>query len=108
MRRARHSCSRPFRGVLSAALRAPGLTPGIWATSKPDGVTDRTALATLPLLRKSDLPALQKADPPFGGLVSGLPGRFWTAVYLTGADLRARGTRGRPVARRGAVSMPWV
>src|SRR6266436_896074 len=40
------------------------------------GITSRAALARLPVLRKSDLPALHKAAPPFGGLVSGLPGSF--------------------------------
>jgi phenylacetate-CoA ligase len=40
------------------------------------GVTSRAALAGLPVLRKADLPALHKAAPPFGGLVSGRPGSF--------------------------------
>ena len=30
----------------------------------------------LPVLRKSELPALHKAAPPFGGFVAGLPGSF--------------------------------
>ena len=34
----------------------------------PAAVTDRAALATLPVLRKSDLMDLQKAQPPLGGL----------------------------------------
>jgi phenylacetate-CoA ligase len=34
----------------------------------PRAVSDRAALATLPVTRKSDLPALQKAKRPFGGL----------------------------------------
>ena len=34
----------------------------------PEEVTDRAALATLKLVRKSELPELQRADPPFGGL----------------------------------------
>ena len=34
----------------------------------PADVTDRSALATLPVTRKSDLIALQKAECPFGGL----------------------------------------
>src|SRR5258706_10591619 len=42
----------------------------------PAGVTSRAALARLPVLRKSQLPALHKAVPPFGGLVPGLPGSF--------------------------------
>jgi phenylacetate-CoA ligase len=36
----------------------------------PASVTDRAALAAVPLLRKSDVVALQRADPPFGGLVA--------------------------------------
>lgn len=36
---------------------------------KADTITSRAALVTLPVLRKSDLPARQKADPPFGGFV---------------------------------------
>src|SRR6202022_1511502 len=40
------------------------------------GITDRAALARLPVLRKSALPALHKAAPPFGGFVSDLPGSF--------------------------------
>jgi phenylacetate-CoA ligase len=41
----------------------------------PDGVAGRAGLARLPLLRKSDLPALQKADPPFGGFNVTPPGK---------------------------------
>ncbi len=33
-------------------------------------VPDRAALATLPVTRKSDLMALQKSEPPFGGLTA--------------------------------------
>src|SRR4029078_5058155 len=39
-------------------------------------VTSRAALAKLPVLRKSELPALHKAAPPFGGFVAGAPGSF--------------------------------
>jgi phenylacetate-CoA ligase len=42
----------------------------------PASIISRAALARLPVLRKSDLPALHKATPPFGGFVSGLPGSF--------------------------------
>ena len=40
-----------------------------------DLMTDRAGLARLPLLRKSDLPALQRADPPFGGFNVTPPGK---------------------------------
>jgi phenylacetate-CoA ligase len=36
-------------------------------------VASRADLARLPLLRKSDLPDLQKSDPPFGGFVADRP-----------------------------------
>ena len=55
--------------IAQARERAPG-----WARHLRDigaaAVTSRPALAALPLLRKSDLPRIQKADPPFGGLVA--------------------------------------
>jgi phenylacetate-CoA ligase len=34
----------------------------------PDSITDRRALAKLPVLRKPDLMEMQAANPPFGGL----------------------------------------
>ncbi len=52
--------------LIARAITAPG-----WATQlagiDPKSVTSREALATLPLLHKADLPALQKERPPFGG-----------------------------------------
>jgi phenylacetate-CoA ligase len=42
---------------------------------EPDAAASRTGLARLPLLRKSDLPALQRADPPFGGFNVTPPGK---------------------------------
>lgn len=54
-----------------AAAEAPGWARRL-STIDLAAVTSRAALAGLPLLRKSDLPALQAESPPFGGLVSGL------------------------------------
>ena len=68
--------------VLRKAMAAPAYAErlkGIDATS----VTDRAALACLPVLRKSELPALHKAAPPFGGLVAGPLG----GAYFAGAVL---------------------
>ncbi len=63
-----------LRGLLVAAMGTPG-----WAAQlkgvDPKSVTSRATLAALPILRKSDLPALQKASPPFGGLNIVKPGR---------------------------------
>jgi phenylacetate-CoA ligase len=65
-------------------------------------VTSRAALARLPVLRKSELPALHKAAPPFGGFVPG-PWVVRTAVHLAGPIFEPEPSR-RPLARRaGAV-----
>src|SRR6516164_467719 len=60
--------------ILARAKTAPG-----WARRldgfDPNSVTSRAGLAKLPLLRKSELPALQQADPPFGGFNVMPPGK---------------------------------
>src|SRR5690242_11549087 len=51
--------------IIAHAKRAPG-----WAKQlevDPYSVNSRAALAKLPVLRKADLAAMQKDDPPFGG-----------------------------------------
>ena len=53
-------------GVIANALRGPGWAAHL-AGVDPRKVSGRAALAKLPLLRKSDLPTLQRASPPFGG-----------------------------------------
>ncbi len=62
-------------GVLRKAMAAPGYAERLKGID-PAGITSRAALARLPLLRKSDLPGLHKAAPPFGGFVVGAPGSF--------------------------------
>ena len=59
--------------LVAAALQAPGWRHQL-GDIDPAGITSRAALARLPVLRKSELIALQQAQPPFGGLVPGLPG----------------------------------
>ena len=61
--------------VLRKAMAAPAYAERLRGVD-PAAITSRAALARLPLLRKSDLPALHKAAPPFGGLVAGRPGSF--------------------------------
>jgi phenylacetate-CoA ligase len=56
-------------GVITAALQAPAYRERLSGID-PAAIDSREALAKLPLLRKSELPALQKAAPPFGGLVA--------------------------------------
>lgn len=54
--------------LIASALKAPGWKKHLGAVD-PRAITSREALAKLPVFRKSDLPALLKADPPFGGLL---------------------------------------
>jgi phenylacetate-coenzyme A ligase PaaK-like adenylate-forming protein len=61
--------------VLRAAMKAPAYAERLTGID-PASITSRTALAGLPVLRKSELPALHKAAPPFGGFVAGPLGAF--------------------------------
>ncbi|MBM6596486.1 phenylacetate--CoA ligase family protein [Microvirga pudoricolor] len=55
--------------VLAAAMRAPAYAEHLQGVD-PGSITGREALAQLPVLRKADLPALQRNGPPFGGFVA--------------------------------------
>ncbi|MDH4113879.1 MAG: AMP-binding protein [Burkholderiaceae bacterium] len=55
-------------GLLAKALKCPGWKRHL-GDIDPTIVNTRAALARLPVMRKAELPALQKAQPPFGGLV---------------------------------------
>ena len=61
--------------VLRHAMAAPAYAERLSGID-PATITSRAALARLPVLRKSELPALHKAAPPFGGFVAGRPGAF--------------------------------
>ena len=61
--------------ILRKAMEAPGYAEHLRGIA-PAQIINRAALAKLPVLRKSDLPALHRAAPPFGGFVSGFPGAF--------------------------------
>jgi phenylacetate-CoA ligase len=60
-------------GLVAHAMTASGWAAHLKGVDA-SAVTSRAALAKLPLLRKSALPALQKAAPPFGGFNVTLPG----------------------------------
>src|SRR2546430_6119964 len=66
------SRDRALMGALPRQIaHAKGKAPGwarILSEVDPAAVTGRAALARLPVTRKPDLVALQKAEPPFGGL----------------------------------------
>jgi phenylacetate-CoA ligase len=60
--------------VIAHAMRAPGWAKHL-AGVDARHVTSRAALAKLPVLHKSDIAALQKENPPFGGLNVTPPGK---------------------------------
>ena len=62
-------------GILRRAIQAPAYAERLKDTD-PTAITSRAVLARLPVLRKSELPALHKAAPPFGGFVAAAPGSF--------------------------------
>ncbi len=66
------------RQLAHAKAEAPGFAR-ILRDVEPAAVTDRAALAQLPVTRKSDLIALQRDDPPFGGLNAGPAGRIFVS-----------------------------
>jgi phenylacetate-CoA ligase len=61
--------------ILRKAMDAPAYAERFRGVD-PATVAGRTALAQLPVLRKSELPALHKGTPPFGGFVAARPGSF--------------------------------
>lgn len=65
-------------GSLPAAIGVAMTAPG-WANHlagvDPSRITSRRALASLPVLRKSDLLRLQQERPPFGGFAVIAPGK---------------------------------
>ncbi len=61
------SLSQALPAGVARATRAPAYA-ALLAGVDPAGVTDRAALAALPVTRKSELIRLQAEDPPLGGL----------------------------------------
>jgi len=81
--------------VLRAAMTAPAYAERLRGVD-PAGVTSRAALARLPVLRKSELPALHKAAPPFGGFVAAHPGSFSRLFTSPGPIFEPEGTHADP------------
>ncbi|QOZ33078.1 phenylacetate--CoA ligase family protein [Bradyrhizobium sp. CCBAU 53421] len=81
--------------VLRKAMAAPAyanLLRGI----DPASISSREALAGLPVLRKSELPALHKAAPPFGGFVADKPGSFARLFTSPGPIFEPEGRQADP------------
>ena len=81
--------------VLRAALAAPAYAERLKGVD-PRRITDRAALASLPVLRKSDLPPLHKAAPPFGGFVARPPGSFARLFTSPGPIFEPEGAHADP------------
>src|SRR5215813_3188513 len=81
--------------VLGKALAAPAYAERIKGID-PASVTSRAALARLPVLRKSELPALHRAAPPFGGFVADAPGSFARLFTSPGPIFEPEGTSKDP------------
>jgi phenylacetate-CoA ligase len=80
-------------GVVARAVTAPGWAKQL-AGVDAKTVASRAALAKLPLLRKSDLVALQKATPPFGGFNAAPPGRMRRLLMSPGPIFEPQGGGG--------------
>jgi phenylacetate-CoA ligase len=81
--------------VLRKAMAAPAYAERLGAID-PAVITDRAALARLPLLRKSELPALHRAAPPFGGFVTGPAGSFGRLFTSPGPIFEPEGVHADP------------
>src|SRR5438309_6805015 len=81
--------------LLRKAKAAPGYAERLKSVD-PAEITDRAALARLPVLRKSELPALHKAMPPFGGFVVDAPGSFTRLFTSPGPIFEPEGTQADP------------
>src|ERR1044072_8345916 len=90
-------------GVLRKAIEAPAYAERLKGID-PASVTNRAALARLPVLRKSELPSLHKAAPPFGDFVSAAPGSFARLFTSPGPIFEPEGTQADP--RRGGRGPP--
>ena len=88
--------------LIANALRAPGWAAYL-AGVDPRTVTSRAALAELPLLRKSDLPARQRETPPFGGLNVLSPHKAKRLMVSPGPIFELEGQGGDPAGAARAL-----
>src|SRR5258708_11405488 len=77
-------------GFIALALSAPGWAKHL-AGVDTCGLACRAALAKLPVLRKADLVALQKENPPFGGLNVTAPGKVRRLLMSPGPIFEPEG-----------------
>ena len=78
--------------IAHAKARAPAFAR-LFADVDPREITDRTALAKLPVTRKTELAELQSAAPPFGGFVATGWGEIARAFASPGRIYEPEGRR---------------
>jgi phenylacetate-CoA ligase len=76
--------------IVAHALTAPGWARHLSGVDAKN-VTSREALAKLPVLRKSDIAAMQKENPPFGGLAVVPPGKARRLLMSPGPIFEPQG-----------------
>ncbi|MGD9943665.1 MAG: phenylacetate--CoA ligase family protein [Burkholderiaceae bacterium] len=81
--------------IRHATEHAPGWARRLTGIEAAD-ISSRKALAGLPVLRKSELGALQQAEPPFGGLTTVVPGRLGRLFMSPGPIFDPEGDRADP------------
>ncbi len=81
--------------VLRTAMAAPAYAERLRGLD-PAAVASRAALAGLPVLRKSELPALHQASAPFGGFVAAAPGSFARLFTSPGPIFEPEGRQADP------------
>jgi phenylacetate-CoA ligase len=78
---------------LTSVMTAPGWAKHLGGID-PKSATSREAMAKLPILRKSDLVALQKENPPFGGFNLTPPGKALRLLMSPGPIFEPEGKGG--------------
>lgn len=81
--------------MLRSAMAAPAYAARLKGID-PASVTSRAALAALPVLSKSELPAVHKASAPFGGFVAATPGSFARLFTSPGPIFEPEGRQADP------------
>jgi phenylacetate-coenzyme A ligase PaaK-like adenylate-forming protein len=76
--------------IIARAMNAPGWAEHLQGID-PKSITSRASLAKLPVLRKSEISALQKAHPPFGGLNVTAPGKVRRLLMSPGPIFEPEG-----------------
>jgi len=97
--RSEHLAEALPRQIAGAIVAAPGVAAHL-AGVDPKSVTDRAALARLPVLRKSDLAGAQATNPPFGGFAAGVATGF-DHVFQSPGPIYEPGSRARDWWRLG-------